>query len=150
MASVPVANVGGAGSRDSHWRESNMGNELMTPTYNGGIANPLSRVTIGSLADLGYTVNMGVADPYTAPGGSADTHAGEPLDGYFLGLQEEPVVVSASDVIADPAAAAAAFTHQVHLDPGEVLNNINFGNVSALPAWLGAGSAATWDAGRRR
>ena len=59
------------------------------------------------------------------------------------------MVVSASDVIAEPA-PAADFTHQVHLDPGEVLNNINFGNVSALPAWLGAGSAATWDAGTKR
>ena len=27
--------------------------------------NPLSRVTLGSLADLGYTVNLAAADPYT-------------------------------------------------------------------------------------
>ena len=28
---VPVANVGGPGTLDSHWRESVMGKELMTP-----------------------------------------------------------------------------------------------------------------------
>jgi hypothetical protein len=64
--SVPVANVGGAGTRDSHWRESTFGNELMTGRLNAGF-NPISRVTIGSLADLGYTVNLGAADPYTPP-----------------------------------------------------------------------------------
>ncbi|MGB7415610.1 MAG: leishmanolysin-related zinc metalloendopeptidase [Thermosynechococcaceae cyanobacterium] len=64
--SVPVANVGGTGTRDAHWRESTFGNELMTGQINSGI-NPISRVTIGSLADLGYTVNLGAADPYTPP-----------------------------------------------------------------------------------
>ena len=134
---------------DSHWRESNMFNELMTPSYNGGIANPISRITIGSLADLGYVVNLSAADPYTAPGPSALTDGGEPLDGYFLGLDEEPLIVSAADFIGGSGNAASPFTHQVHLDPGEVLNNINFGNVSTLPAWLGAGSVATWDAGTK-
>jgi hypothetical protein len=27
----------------------------------------LSRVTVASLADLGYTVNLNAADPYTPP-----------------------------------------------------------------------------------
>ncbi len=34
----------------------------MTPIYNEGVPNPLSRVTIGSMADLGYTVNVYGAD----------------------------------------------------------------------------------------
>ena len=53
---VPVENSGGPGTADGHWRESVFGNELMTGYLNGG-ANPLSRVTVGSLADLGYQVN---------------------------------------------------------------------------------------------
>ncbi|MBL0938842.1 MAG: hypothetical protein IBJ03_08100 [Gemmatimonadaceae bacterium] len=66
---VPVANVGGAGSRDSHWRESVFGRELMTPSLNSNVANPLSRITVGSLQDLGYQVNLAAADVYsvTAP-----------------------------------------------------------------------------------
>jgi hypothetical protein len=61
---VPVHNADGPGSRDSHWRESLFGNELMSP-FIGGTPNPISRVTVGSLADLGYTVNMNAADAYT-------------------------------------------------------------------------------------
>lgn len=51
----------GVGSRDSHWRESVFGNELMSPFISGS-NNPISRVTVASLADLGYTVNMNAAD----------------------------------------------------------------------------------------
>jgi len=61
---VPVENSGGAGTRDSHWRESTFARELMTGFYNGGAVNPLSRMTIGSLEDLGYTVNYAAAEPY--------------------------------------------------------------------------------------
>lgn len=65
---VPVENTGGSGTRDSHWRESLMTTELMTGWLSGG-SNPLSRVTIGSLDDMGYTVNYGAADGFvtTAP-----------------------------------------------------------------------------------
>ena len=63
---VPVANVGGPGTRDSHWRESVFGNELMTGFLNAG-TNPISRMTIGSLEDMGYEVDYSTADPYTLP-----------------------------------------------------------------------------------
>ena len=63
---VPVANTGGAGTRDGHWRESVFGNELMTGFLNPG-SNPLSRVTIGSLEDLGYAVNYNAADNFVLP-----------------------------------------------------------------------------------
>ena len=64
---VPVENTGGPGTADSPWRESVFGNELMTGTVNE--VNPLSRVTLGSMADLGYAVNLPDADPYTlSPG----------------------------------------------------------------------------------
>lgn len=61
---VPVENTGGAGTRDVHWRESVFRNELMTGFINQG-QNPLSRVTVGSLADLGYTISFAGADSYT-------------------------------------------------------------------------------------
>jgi Leishmanolysin/Bacterial Ig-like domain (group 1)/Bacterial Ig-like domain (group 2) len=65
---VPVENTGGQGTADSHWRESVFGNELMTGFVDAGV-NPLSRVTVGSMGDLGYTVNLADANPYTlAPG----------------------------------------------------------------------------------
>lgn len=60
---VPVEAGGGAGTTLSHWRESAMTNELMTGFLNSG-PNPLSAVTIESMADLGYTVNVGAADPW--------------------------------------------------------------------------------------
>jgi hypothetical protein len=64
---VPVENLGGPGTRDAHWRESRFGNELMTGYLNSG-ANPVSRLTIASLADLGYQVSLIPAQPYSLPG----------------------------------------------------------------------------------
>ena len=60
---VPVENSGGVGTRDSHWRKTIFGSELMQG-YAAPVM-PLSKVTIGSLADLGYTVNLGAADPFS-------------------------------------------------------------------------------------
>jgi hypothetical protein len=62
---VPVHNADGPGSRDSHWRESILGRELMTPRLNSGLANPLSRLTAASLQDMGYVVNLAGADMYS-------------------------------------------------------------------------------------
>ena len=62
--SVPVDNTGGAGTRDAHWRESIFTSELMTGYVGPGAHLPLSRLTVASLADLGYQVNMEAADPF--------------------------------------------------------------------------------------
>ncbi len=69
--SVPVANTGGGGSRDAHWRESVFDHELMTPYFDRGRVNPLSRVTVGQLADLGYEVDLDAADEYSLPSAAA-------------------------------------------------------------------------------
>ena len=61
----PVENSGGAGTVIGHWRESVFNNELMT-----GYSDPderLSRLTVAALADQGYGVDFGAADPYTLP-----------------------------------------------------------------------------------
>jgi hypothetical protein len=63
---VPVENKGGEGTVDSHWRDTVFGAELMTGFVNEG-GNPMSRLTIASLQDLGYEVNMDVAQPYHLP-----------------------------------------------------------------------------------
>jgi hypothetical protein len=60
---VPVENIGGAGTADSHWRESVLDAELMTGFLDQP-PNPLSRLTISSLADVGYDVDVARADPY--------------------------------------------------------------------------------------
>ncbi len=63
---VPVENMGGPGTRDAHWRESVHGNELMTG-WLGTAGNPLSAITVASLQDMGYSVDISAADPYAIP-----------------------------------------------------------------------------------
>jgi hypothetical protein len=63
---VPVANTGGPGTADGHWRERVFGTELLTGRLNAGV-NPISRTSIASFADLGYEVNLDAADPYELP-----------------------------------------------------------------------------------
>ncbi len=64
LGTVPVENQGGSGTADSHWREKSFGNELMTGYLNSG-SNPLSRLTIASLQDLGYSVDYTRADAFS-------------------------------------------------------------------------------------
>lgn len=63
---VPVEFCFGPGTADSHWREFVFDNELMTGFISGS-PNPMSRTTIASIQDLGYTVNVSEADPFTIP-----------------------------------------------------------------------------------
>jgi hypothetical protein len=77
---VPVEDTGGAGTADSHWSEATFGNELMTGYLNAG-SNPLSALSIASLGDLGYSVDLTAADAYSLPGASmrsAPTHRVDP------------------------------------------------------------------------
>ncbi len=69
---IPVENTGGAGTRDSHWRNSIFGRELMQGFATAG-GMPLSRVTAASLADLGYIVNLNAADPFRLAGSLRST-----------------------------------------------------------------------------
>lgn len=69
-AGVPVENTGGEGTAGAHWRESVFGTELMTGYAEpAGVAMPISRITVGALEDLGYSVNYAAADPYSIPQG---------------------------------------------------------------------------------
>jgi hypothetical protein len=60
VTSVPLE----AGVR-AHWDETVFGNELMTPFADG--TNRISRVTVGALADMGYTVSYTAAESYSPP-----------------------------------------------------------------------------------
>jgi hypothetical protein len=63
---VPVEDQGGAGTRDGHWRQRVFGDELMTGfSAPPGVFQPLSRVSIASMLDLGYAVDLNQADPFT-------------------------------------------------------------------------------------
>jgi hypothetical protein len=81
---VPVENKGGPGTKEGHWRESTFRNELMSG-FISTPGNPLSAVTVASLADLGYQVDMAAAEdfslfaPEAAPGAADGTH----LDGMI-------------------------------------------------------------------
>lgn len=94
---VPVENNGGPGTALGHWEENNLRNgsnvafgaELMTGFLNGGVFNPISRVTVAQFADLGYTVDIDQADPFF-PSLMADS--AQPVDptldgGRVLALQ---------------------------------------------------------------
>lgn len=72
IGSVPVENTGGEGTCEGHWRETLIDKELMTGFLDAG-ANPLSRLTIGSLEDLGYTVDYNAADAFTLPKAGAQS-----------------------------------------------------------------------------
>ena len=62
---VPVENTGGSGTRGGHWRETVFQGELMTGWANG--AMQMSTVTLNALADMGYDVDVQLADAYSLP-----------------------------------------------------------------------------------
>ena len=88
-AKVPIENDGG------HWRTPVLTNELMSL---GDSNDRLSAITIQSLADLGYVVDVTQADPYTLPDAAAAKVAAFPKDhsaewlgsrGVDIGLQDD-------------------------------------------------------------
>ncbi len=81
LSTVPVENQGGSGTAGAHWRETTFKTELMTGYLNGGVKNPLSRISVGSLQDMGYAVNYAAADAYTVPATTAQTLEGLELSG---------------------------------------------------------------------
>ena len=64
---VPVQHQGGEGVWNGHWREFVFRSELMTPFPDAGL-NPLSVVSLASMADIGYEgVDFSAADDYVLP-----------------------------------------------------------------------------------
>ena len=75
----------------AHWRVSVFGLELMDPRMDG----PLSKITIQALADLGYSVDVTQADPYTLvlPDAPAAKPSASPELSCGVGVQREPIYV---------------------------------------------------------
>ncbi|WP_423927797.1 Ig-like domain-containing protein [Candidatus Palauibacter sp.] len=80
-AKVPVDNE--EPGPDGHWRASIFRGEAMSPAQFLSRREPLSAITIESLADLGYTVAAALADPYSIslpdipPGRPVQAEAGQ-------------------------------------------------------------------------
>jgi hypothetical protein len=54
---------------EAHWRENWFDGEIMTPITEGSAVRlPVSRMTIGTLMDLGWSVSLAAADAYALPG----------------------------------------------------------------------------------
>lgn len=64
---VPVENIGGSGTAEVHWRESVFDKEVMTGFVEPNADMPFSGISIASLQDLGYLVNLLSADPFQVP-----------------------------------------------------------------------------------
>ena len=71
-----MENLGGPGTADGHWRESVFRTELMSG-FIAAPGNPLSRMTVASLQDMGYTVDLDKAEPYKLPDLLALNEAGD-------------------------------------------------------------------------
>ena len=85
---IPVEEGGGPGTAFGHWDEESFDTELMTGFI--GRKAPLSVMTIGSMADLGYVVNTAVADDYRIRGQERDEEAaaaGEQLVNLAAGMK---------------------------------------------------------------
>lgn len=68
---APVEDGYGPGTKCGHWDEELFAEELMTGFLDAG-AVPLSRLTIASLADIGYSVNYDAAEDYALRGCAPD------------------------------------------------------------------------------
>ena len=66
-AKVPLENGAMPGISDTHWRQSVFGDEVMTP-YVTGDSQPLSRITLEALYEVGYELDVMMADPFTLTG----------------------------------------------------------------------------------
>ena len=93
---VPVENNAVAGQADAHWRESVLGSELMTPLLD--FAPKLSLISVQSLADVGYPVDVSQAEFYVVPGPAALRAA----------LRAGPVIDLSDDVWVVPIVAVDA------------------------------------------
>ena len=65
-----VEDTGGSGIARVHWKQTVYQNELMT-SFLTGSTQPLSALTILSLTDLGYQVDVNKADAFTIPPSSS-------------------------------------------------------------------------------
>lgn len=85
---LPIEGDFGPGTRFGHWDEAALNNELMTGFLNLG-ENPLSRITAGSMKDLGYG-STSVGESYDLPKGTPGIAAKSSVseEGLHIGAME--------------------------------------------------------------
>ena len=108
-ASVPVEGCGSGGTVNGHWRESAFGDELMTGYISapGGGHNPLSKLTLTSMQDMGYSVDITQADFFTINVRACPAVAGAGV--FNVG---SVVIVDKNNV---PTAAVETLTRATHI-----------------------------------
>ena len=79
---VPIENGAMPGISDTHWRQSVFGDEVMTP-YVTGDSQPLSRITLEALYEVGYELDVMMADPFTLTGARSARPRGPKM---YLGM----------------------------------------------------------------
>jgi len=150
---VPVENTGGSGTRDSHWRESVFGNELMTGWVGPGSYMPISRVTVASLADLGYSVNMAASDSFTPSVSAAALMSGPRTSGTSAAVRAVAATPTLlSDAFVHDAVLSLLARHDTNSDSlGSALNSVSqqsheTATDALLANWssLGSGSSSNW------
>jgi hypothetical protein len=97
---VPVEDASaGVGTGLSHWREATFDTELMTGWVESApTENPLSAMSLASLADLGYQVDLTGAEDYSVPP--------QPAPGAALRLPSADAVYLGDDVLREPPVVA--------------------------------------------
>ncbi|KAA2216957.1 MULTISPECIES: leishmanolysin-related zinc metalloendopeptidase [Maribacter] len=83
---LPIEGDFGPGTRFGHWDEGALNNELMTGFLNLG-ENPLSRITAGSMSDLGYGA-ASVGESYDLPKGTPGIAAKGTGEGLHIAKME--------------------------------------------------------------
>lgn len=99
---IPVQNAGGNGVADVHWREDAFGIELMSP-YLPTHPNPVSRLTLASMIDLGYAIDLSQAQPYALPvGGNFFDEKIEHLGPRYRVVPPKPIILPESALVYNP------------------------------------------------
>jgi len=101
-ADFPIEADFGAGSAYSHWDEAFFNEELMTPAKEVVLFNPISRITIAAIGELGWGSVFTTADPYVIPACSPNCAPPPGAPGLGRGLLrdvilEEPVYLMGPD-----------------------------------------------------
>ena len=84
-AKAPLQNGAMLGISDAYWRTGVFGDEVMTP-YVTGDSQPLSRITLEALYEIGYEIDVTMADAFTLPGAGPAATARRRGPGRYYGL----------------------------------------------------------------
>lgn len=81
-------------SDHGHWRTRIFGSEIMTHVLTGPGRKPLSIVTLQALADMGYSVDLSMADDYQLPDEPSGPEEGHwPVINLDGDLQHGPIIL---------------------------------------------------------